>query len=276
MLRNKLGHHAYLAVEDETHLTIGKFLDTLKRTFGPGRSSNYYRGQLSIAYKKPSEHILDYIGRIKDLRTAIMEGDQTNLTRSLTESEISSIDSFVLEAFYEGLPREYRIELRAEGYHGFTNACNKTIIISRRLEREEARNRNMRANRDNTSSPPPRVLQREPASESPNSAGVPGQKICNYCKRFGHLISECRKRQYSAKTNNNNNIHENDSNYPPRNSGNRPEASACGTPRGLGKARPAHHLEELPGPSILSEVTMETSPPLNFDLHPSENEPHSC
>lgn len=85
MLRNKLSNHAYLAVEDEIHPTIEKFLDFLKRTFGPGRNSNYYRGQLSKAYKKPGEHILDYIGRIKDLKTAIIEGDQTNLNRALSE-----------------------------------------------------------------------------------------------------------------------------------------------------------------------------------------------
>ncbi|KYN27680.1 hypothetical protein ALC57_02928 [Trachymyrmex cornetzi] len=81
LLRNKLMHHAYLAVEDENHRTVDKFLDRLKRTFEPGRSANYYRGQLSIAYKKPNKHMLDYIGRIKDLRTAIIEGDQLNLNR---------------------------------------------------------------------------------------------------------------------------------------------------------------------------------------------------
>jgi len=37
-----------LAMEDETHYTIEKFLDSLKKTFGTGNNSNYYRGQLSI------------------------------------------------------------------------------------------------------------------------------------------------------------------------------------------------------------------------------------
>ncbi|XP_036142126.1 uncharacterized protein LOC118645358 [Monomorium pharaonis] len=206
LLRNKLNHHAYLAVEDETHLTVDKFLDTLKRTFGPGRSSNYYRGQLSIVYKKPSEHILDYIGRIKDLRTAIIEGDQTNLNRSLTEPETSSIDSFTLEAFYEGLPREYRVELKAEGYHNLTDACSKVITISKRLEREEARERNSRPARSDAAPtrtlPPTRILQRDDSST--NNAGSPynnrEQKICGYCKNFGHLVHECRKRQYHEST----------------------------------------------------------------------------
>lgn len=59
MLRNKLSHHAYFAIEDETHFTVTKFLEILKRIFGPGRSADYYRVELSIAYKKPRKHILN-------------------------------------------------------------------------------------------------------------------------------------------------------------------------------------------------------------------------
>ncbi|KYN27418.1 hypothetical protein ALC57_03196 [Trachymyrmex cornetzi] len=125
ILRNKLSHHAYLAVEDEMHPTVSKFIDTLKKTFGPSRSSNYYRGQLSIVFKKPNEHILDYIGRIKDLKTAIVEGDQTNFDRTLINAEISSIESYALEAFYEGLPHNYRVELKAEGYSTFAGGNPK-------------------------------------------------------------------------------------------------------------------------------------------------------
>lgn len=213
MLRNKLSNHAYLAVEDEIHPTVEKFVDCLKRTFGSGRSSNYYRGQLSMAYKKQNEHILDYIGRIKDLRTAIIEGDQTNLDRSLNELEITSIDSFALEAFYEGLPREYRIELRAEGYNDFADACTKVLLINRRLEREEIRNKSTRNYRDNSVPANSMRSQRDNFTTSPNASPNPptngAQKICSFCKRIGHLIHECRKRQYRDEYNNNNNSNNN-------------------------------------------------------------------
>lgn len=46
LLRNKLIGHAYLAVEDEIHDTIDQLIDSLKRTFGPARNSNYYRGAI--------------------------------------------------------------------------------------------------------------------------------------------------------------------------------------------------------------------------------------
>ncbi|XP_039308185.1 uncharacterized protein LOC120358336 [Solenopsis invicta] len=205
-LRNKLTGHAYLAVEDEVHLTMDKFLDTLKRTFGSGRTANYYRGQLSIIHKKPAEHILDYIGRIKDLRTAIIEGDQTNFDRQLTESEIASIDALALESFYEGLPREYRVELRAEGYTNFADACAKVIIISKRLEREEAREKQARASRTNQNQSKNAANPQSNNNNFGSSSGTLGsteQKICSYCKRFGHLINECRTRhqQFFGKPN---------------------------------------------------------------------------
>lgn len=253
MLRNKLTHHAYLAVEDEMHTTVDKFLDALKRTFGPGRSSNYYRGQLSITYKKPNEHILDYIGRIRDLRTAIIEGDQANLDRALMAPEIVSIDSFALEAFYEGLPREYRIELRSEGYSNLSDAYTKTIAISKRLEREEARNRNTRGPRDeayNTARLPQQQNNNgmKPVILNSNSASPNGAKICNYCKKMGHMVHECRKRQFREGQNINNNT------------GNQREAPANGTSRGPATTRPINILDYSPIPSTSSEEIMETYP----------------
>ena len=273
MLRNKLTHHAYLAVEDEIHPTVEKFLDCLKRTFGPGRNSNYYRGQLSMAYKRPNEHVLDYIGRIKDLKTAIIEGDQANLNRPLTEVELASIESFALEAFFEGLPREYRIELRAEGYNGFPDACSRVIMINRRLEREELRYKTVRTSRDDTAISNSIRIQQRNSSSAPTNIAKPTvefeRKICSYCKRIGHLVNECRKRQHHTNSQylNNNNSNDivdqnqnqtnnNSNNTRAKNTGNYPEVSVNGTPRNLKNSRPTHCLEGNPIPCTSSEATM--------------------
>ncbi|KYN04512.1 hypothetical protein ALC62_04619 [Cyphomyrmex costatus] len=296
MLKNRLSHHAYLAIEDETHTTVNKFLDSLKKTFGPGRSSNYYRGQLSIAFKKQNEHILDYIGRIKDLRTAIIEGDQANLDRTLTPTEISTIEAYALEAFYEGLPREYRTELRAEGYTDFADACAKTITINKRLEREESRYRNNNRNTRNESAPggargpvgnlprdAPGGLSAAPATTPPTAPDVfdGARKVCTFCKNYGHLVHECRKRQYRMnnpnsvnnfnnngfRDNNNNNFNNrvnnnNNSNSSPapQRQGNRLKASASGTARGQGNVRPVLPLECVPEDYTFSAPIPATYP----------------
>lgn len=112
LLRNKLIGHAHLAVEDKIYNTVDQFIDFLKCIFGSARNSNYYRGQLSINFKKPTEHILDYIGRVKDLRNAIIEEDQMQFCRSLHILEIEQIDLYILKSFFEGLSPEYRAEIR--------------------------------------------------------------------------------------------------------------------------------------------------------------------
>lgn len=292
MLRNKLTHHAYLAVEDEIHPTVDLFLDALKRTFGPGRSSNHYRGQLSSTYKKPNEHILDYIGRIKDLKTAIIEGDQTNAGRPLSQDEIGAIDSFALEAFYEGLPREHRVELRAEGYINFADACTKIIAINRRLEREDIRNKNVRAPRDNNDNlRSSQLLRREQNAASNEPMTATERKICSYCTNFGHLVHECRKRQYRENSNYNNSSN-NFANLPrganfnntqtkgsavvPQNSGNRPEAPATGTNRGLALGRPAYNIGGMQKPSTSSEEMVEKYPPSSSNQPLLEDPPLLC
>ncbi|KAL6255662.1 hypothetical protein P5V15_012909 [Pogonomyrmex californicus] len=197
--------HAYLAVEDEIYNTVDQFIDCLKRTFGPVRTSNYYRGQLSINFKKSSEHILDYIGRVKNLRNAIIEGNQNQFGRPLNLLEIEQIDSYALESFFESLIPEYRTEIRMEGYQNLSEAYNKAILISKRLERDRVRQRDTKpnpvrnistTNQNRRTIPPISVMQPDRRqSSSPNpSLQV---KICAYCKNFGHLISECKKRQYN-------------------------------------------------------------------------------
>jgi hypothetical protein len=304
MLRNKLTHHAYLAVEDEIHPTVELFLDSLKRTFGSGRSSNYYRGQLSMAYKKPNEHILDYIGRIKDLKASIIDGDQTNLGRQLSNVEIAAIESFALEAFFEGLPREYRTELRAEGFCSLPDACSKVLIINKRLEREEARYRNTRTHRDNPApAQQPQIFQRNPPvgpNGPPGVANAAGRKICGFCKNIGHLVHECRKRmnheRFSNNNNNNNYVNDNNNGYnrvnsninnndnrrnyvnnsPPRNTGNHREVSANGASRDLGTARSTLCIRSTPGPSTSSAETTELYQPLSSNHPPSEDQSRSC
>lgn len=78
LLRSKLTGHAYLAVEDEEHTSIDKLVDSLKRTFGPSRNSNYYRGQLSINFKKPTEHST-ISAELRTCKTPLSRQNRANL-----------------------------------------------------------------------------------------------------------------------------------------------------------------------------------------------------
>jgi len=254
LLRNKLIGHAYLAVEDEIHSSVDQLIDCLKRTFGPARTSNYYRGQLSINFKKPSEHILDYIGRVKDLRNAIIEGDQIQLCRPLNKHEVDQIDSYALESFFEGLPPEYRTEIRMEGYNTLPEAYNRAVLINKRLERDRIRQRDAKPNSTRTNPTSsvergtPGVSIKQPDRQQPSADTSPMQtKICAYCKNFGHLISECKKRQY------NNAAREN-------RQGNSPGPSTSGASQGQANARPMYPIITEAPESPSSNSTPEPSP----------------
>lgn len=139
LLRNKLTGYAYLAVEDETHETVDRLFDSLKATFGSVHTPNFYREQLSIIFKKHNEHILDYIARVKDLRNAIIEGDQKLFGQEFSPAAVAQIDFEILEAFFEGLPPEYRSEIRLAGYCSLAEVYSKAIIVSKRIERDRTR-----------------------------------------------------------------------------------------------------------------------------------------
>ena len=81
LLINKLSKRAYYAVEDEPCDTVTELIDLLTGAFGSPKTLDQYRGELSTTYLRPNEHILDYISRIKDLRTAILDAERRNRRR---------------------------------------------------------------------------------------------------------------------------------------------------------------------------------------------------
>lgn len=78
LLINKLGRRAYYAVEDEPCSSVTELIDLLTDAFSTAKTLDQYRGELSIVFLKSGEHVLDYISRVKDLRTAILDAKEEN------------------------------------------------------------------------------------------------------------------------------------------------------------------------------------------------------
>jgi len=176
------------------------------------------------------------------------------LGRPLDRHEVDQIDSYALESFFEGLPPEYRTEIRMEGYNTLPEAYNKAILINKRLDRDRIRQRDAKSNptrSDPTSSVEKGTLGvsiKQPDRQQPSTAASPVQtKICAYCKNFGHLISECKKRQY------NNTAREN-------RQGNLPGPSTSGASQGQANARPMYPIITEVPESPSSNSTPEPSP----------------
>ena len=214
---NKLEGDAFQVVEGTVYTRIIDLLDKLKSIFAPHKSVAQYRGELANAYKLPNETILKYAGRIKDLKTAILDG-RRRLGRGYVRGFQNEVEEEVLEAFINGLPSNIITRMEHRNIATLDEAIEWAVRISKNLEVEKQRERQYlpksfpvsRSDVNIAKSP----VQEQPKSilKNPNSNPlvpkpwikplVPGQPgpnsptVCRYCKNPGHEINACRKLAY--------------------------------------------------------------------------------
>ena len=133
LLMNKLRGYAFLAVEDASVSTVKEFGNRLKDMFAPAKTVNEYRGELGSIYQRPGEEIFSYIDRVKNLRLAIIDGEQSrhgNISTSLQES----IDMDTREAFLRGLPHDVYMRTMLVGCDSLDEAYRQAVNSTREME----------------------------------------------------------------------------------------------------------------------------------------------
>jgi len=138
LLMAKLRGRAYCAVEDEPCDSIIQLIDLLTGAFGTPKTIDQYRGELSTIYLRPREHIIDFIGRVKDLRTSILDTERRNKGR-LDPRFVSEIDGLTARSFCEGLPLEFREHLKPETRQDYAEAFVAARNFAKRLELDKER-----------------------------------------------------------------------------------------------------------------------------------------
>lgn len=138
LLITKLRARAYYAVEDEPCDTVIQLIDLLTGAFGSPKTIDQYRGELSTIYLRAHEHIIDYISRVKDLRTSILD-EERRAKGHLDSRFVSEIDGLTARSFCEGLPLEYRLQLKSEARQSHTEAFAAAKIIAKRQELDKQR-----------------------------------------------------------------------------------------------------------------------------------------
>ncbi|XP_068990133.1 uncharacterized protein [Neodiprion pinetum] len=201
LIRSKLADRAYAVIEDENFATLQGLLDKLTEVFAPIRSANHYRGELGQLYKHSDEHVLDYIGRTRDIKTGLIEAERRK-NRELTKSEIIRLDEEVLEAFIGGLPSDCRNAVLIKGYSNLKTAYERAIDASKALELDKDRARNRGVSRAEGNSAEPckhcgrnnhatdqcRAIRRPAANRS-----VESKESCTLCGRSTHSTANCYK-----------------------------------------------------------------------------------
>ncbi|EZA57386.1 hypothetical protein X777_02649 [Ooceraea biroi] len=138
MLVNKLRGRAYSAVEGVPCDTIAQLADLLNRVFGEKKTVRQYHGDLSYTYWKTNEHIFDYIDRVKDLHSCILD-EERRQRGDLTNDKVAEIDAEVAEAFCKGLPPEFRMQLSNEHYVRPLRAYSRAIDLAKQREIDKER-----------------------------------------------------------------------------------------------------------------------------------------
>ena len=253
LLRNKLQDHACLAVEDRVFDSVNDLIKQLKRTFSPAKTSDHYRGELANIIKGTNEHVLEYISRVKDLRFAILEEDR-EYYRDFARNHPEDLDRLTLDSFVDGLPPHIRTRLFQHNFETLDEAFELAVLVDKKIERDRQRfteqkapklvcqicNKaghdalSCRSNQQVASQPSERYPQNRvtgygnQASHTPllpywdKTRPPPSRptelRICAYCKKPGHLISECRKRMFNQNERNSGTFQERDSGnaLPPR------------------------------------------------------------
>lgn len=132
LIYTKLRGRALSAVEDEVLYTVSELCDRLKDVFGSYRTVDHYRGDLANIFMRPSEHILDYIARVKDLRSAILDTTHDN-------TPTRSIDKFVSRCFIDGLVPFLRVQIRDPLDDTLNGTYDEAIRAFKRSERDRER-----------------------------------------------------------------------------------------------------------------------------------------
>lgn len=177
--------------------------------------------ELQSMYQTPNETITDYYHRVELCRSKIIEKLNTEICDNTLIGRLVTTEETALNVFINGLNSDIGIMLRTKEFNNFSEAGRFALHEDKIRAMNNARQALFRLPTPRplimTNRPPIRTGLENPRREITYSQYrqiAPTQhdkhpysmhkdsKICSYCKNFGHVIADCRKRIY----NNNNNL----------------------------------------------------------------------
>lgn len=254
---------AYRVMEDTQCTSAFKLCETLRKRFEPGRALLQYKCDMSNIYRKRGEHMIDYTGRVKDLRCALVEATRKE-NGQVDAGELAEIDTLTRQSYIRGLPPSMRDKLSRRsdltlsdlyelGYDVFEEYARDCRLHGSPddADKDAASKQNKRRNdkprqtsdescsicnkQGHTADRCWRNRKRNDTSNNGQNDDRPPRKTCTYCKFIGHEYSECRKRQ------------RNESNRQQGNDQGSPKTADSNRDRAQAKTRPLHLIQEPNG-----------------------------
>lgn len=203
--------------------------DTLKRylisRFSNVKTISHLMLELQSSFQKHNESITEYFHRIDLCRSKIIEKLNAEISDSSLHGRKKCTEETALSVFINGLSSDMGTMLRTREFSSLNEVGQFAIQEDKIRKMNIARQNLFRAHyshklpirTSHTPAPRPVILNRNIPNPgqmsrptphaytgSPNrtiSSSYDPNKVCNYCKKTGHIISECRKRAYNNSLN---------------------------------------------------------------------------
>lgn len=165
------------------HPILEDAMRALRDKFETGAFRTIAKQALSICTQTPGEKVFDFANRLQELVESALAGEEERI-----------VQSRLLEEFLDKLRPELQFEVKKQLPATFTNAYElavhfELLLSSRRTESSAPKSELMvlSAKLEELA-----LLQKNSTASNPRKRE---QRSCYYCRRPGHLIRDCRKRQ---------------------------------------------------------------------------------
>lgn len=199
---NKITGHNSSDVFARTYSCWSELRIFLIQKYSQTKTLPHLNLELQSLFQKTNESVTDFFHRVDLCRNKILEKLTAEVSDLSLVGRKDSTEETALSVFVNGVSNNLGSMLRTKGFTTLSEAGTFAIHEEKIQNMNQARQTLFKNNTkptvycNNTIRKPQTMAQpRPPQHTQPNSFGQ--TKSCNYCKKPGHLISECRKRAYN-------------------------------------------------------------------------------
>ncbi|XP_052749746.1 uncharacterized protein LOC128202073 [Galleria mellonella] len=199
----------------DIHAKLYSNWDDLKtfliQKFSQTKTLSHLNLELQSLFQKPNESVTEFFHRVDLCRNKILEKLTTEVVDATLIGRKTTTEETALNVFINGLSSDIGVMLRTKGFDSLTHAGNFAIQEEKIRKMNTARQSLFKNSRittplySNVVRQPPQINQpqiHKPPDKHTINTNPRKFIICNYCKKPGHHITNCRKRIFNNSRNN--------------------------------------------------------------------------
>lgn len=179
----KLRGLAVHAVEEESCRSINDIAEQLSYSLGTRMSVDECRAELRKVYQRDNEHILSYIGRVREIKATLLETERRD-RGTVHPNELRYIEEIAVTSFCHGLIPIIRAGMSLTGYDSLADAFAHAQTVTAIHETGEERRRRDRRERGQISN------ERAVAHSTPPKLPPPQPLAIEYRQRYDRARDE--------------------------------------------------------------------------------------